>query len=65
MSQTTEGADQHIDRLAKKYIGKDKYPWRAEKENRIIMRIEPALVSDRSNGRSQHVVAVPDLNHVW
>ena len=46
MSQTTEGADQHIDRLAKKYIGKDKYPWRAEKENRIIMRIEPALVSD-------------------
>lgn len=46
ISQTTEGADQHIDKLAKKYIGKDKYPWRAKGERRIIMSIEPTLVSD-------------------
>ena len=46
ISQTTEGADQHIDKLAKKYIGKDKYPWRTKGERRIIMSIEPTLVSD-------------------
>jgi PPOX class probable F420-dependent enzyme len=40
-SQTLEGADAHIDKLAKKYIGKDKYPWRAPEEKRIILRIEP------------------------
>jgi PPOX class probable F420-dependent enzyme len=40
-SQTLEGADAHIDKLAKKYIGKDKYPWRAPEEKRIILKIEP------------------------
>ena len=39
--QTLEGADAHIDKLAKKYIGKDKYPWRTPKEKRIILKIEP------------------------
>jgi PPOX class probable F420-dependent enzyme len=39
--QTLEGADAHIDKLAKKYIGKDKYPWRAPQEKRIMLRIEP------------------------
>src|SRR4051794_29729724 len=32
---TTDDADAQIDRLAKKYIGKDEYPWRAEGEARI------------------------------
>jgi len=45
-SQTAESADQHIDRLAKKYIGKEKYPWRAPGEKRVLMRIEPDRVSD-------------------
>jgi PPOX class probable F420-dependent enzyme len=27
--QTTEGADEHIDKLANKYLGVDKYPFRA------------------------------------
>jgi PPOX class probable F420-dependent enzyme len=32
---TTDGADEQIDRLAKKYLGEEKYPWRAEGEVRI------------------------------
>jgi len=41
---TTEDADAQIDRLAKKYIGKDEYPWRSESEQRIKVRIAPQLV---------------------
>ena len=40
-SQALEGADAHIDKLAKKYIGKDKYPWGTPGMKRIILRIEP------------------------
>ena len=36
---TTEGADEHIDRLAKKYLGLDTYPWREPGERRVILRI--------------------------
>lgn len=32
---TTDGADAQIDRLAKKYLGEDTYPWRGEGEVRI------------------------------
>ena len=32
---TTEGADEHIDFLAKKYLGADSYPFRREEETRI------------------------------
>lgn len=46
VAQTSQGADEHIDSLAKKYIGKDKYPWRAPGEKRIIIRIEPGRISD-------------------
>lgn len=41
---TTEGADAHIDRLAKKYLGVDDYPWRKPTEQRITVRIEPDYV---------------------
>ena len=34
-----EGADEHIDKMAKKYLGKDEYPFRKEGEERIIVRI--------------------------
>lgn len=37
---TTEGADAHIDKLAKKYLNKDKYPYRRPGEVRVIYRIE-------------------------
>ena len=40
-----EGADELIDKLAKKYIGQDRYPWRQPGEQRVIMVIEPEHVS--------------------
>ena len=38
---TEEGATQHIDRLAKKYLGQDKYPWSRPGEVRVMFEIEP------------------------
>jgi hypothetical protein len=38
---TENGADAHIDKLAKKYIGQDKYPYRANGEVRVIFKIQP------------------------
>jgi PPOX class probable F420-dependent enzyme len=39
-----EGADAHIDALAKKYLGKDKYPFRQPGEVRVIYKIRPDKV---------------------
>lgn len=41
---TEQGADQHIDALAKKYLGKDKYPFRQPGEVRVMYRIMPEKV---------------------
>lgn len=41
---TEKGADEHIDRLAKKYLGQDKYPWRSPGEKRVILKIRPEKV---------------------
>jgi PPOX class probable F420-dependent enzyme len=41
---TTDGADGQIDRLAKKYLGEDEYPWRKPGEQRITVRITPEHV---------------------
>lgn len=43
---TSEGADAHIDKLANKYLGRDRYPFRQPGEQRVIIRIEPERVSD-------------------
>jgi PPOX class probable F420-dependent enzyme len=42
---TEEGAAQHIDSLAKKYLGKDKYPFARPGEVRIMCEIEPESAS--------------------
>ncbi len=42
---TSEGAEEHIDRLAKKYLGRDTYPFRQASERRIIFKIAPEHVS--------------------
>jgi PPOX class probable F420-dependent enzyme len=42
---TEQGADAHIDSLAKKYLGKDKYPFRGPGEVRVIYKIRPEKVS--------------------
>jgi PPOX class probable F420-dependent enzyme len=39
-----EGADEQIDKLAKKYIGEDKYPWRDPSQRRLKVLIEPEHV---------------------
>jgi PPOX class probable F420-dependent enzyme len=39
--RTHEGADEHIDQLAKKYMGVDTYPLRQPGEQRLIIRVEP------------------------
>jgi PPOX class probable F420-dependent enzyme len=41
---TEEGADAQIDKLAKKYLGKDEYPWRKPEETRVKVLIEPEKV---------------------
>jgi PPOX class probable F420-dependent enzyme len=42
---THEGADEHIDKLAKKYLGVDSYPARREGEQRVLLRIRPEGVT--------------------
>jgi PPOX class probable F420-dependent enzyme len=42
---TEQGADAHIDALAKKYLGKDKYPFRQPGEVRVIYKIRPDKVA--------------------
>ena len=41
---TEQGADAHIDQMAKKYMGKDKYPLRQPGEVRVLYRITPEHV---------------------
>ena len=41
---TTEGADDHIDALAFKYLGKDKYPYRKPNEQRVTYKIKPLKI---------------------
>lgn len=38
---TEQGADAHIDALAKKYLGKDRYPWRQPGEVRVTYKVRP------------------------
>ena len=42
---TEEGADPHIDKMAKKYLGADKYPYRQPSETRVIFKIQPERVN--------------------
>lgn len=44
VEQTTDGADSHIDALAKKYLGVDEYPFRTQTEKRVIIKIRPDKV---------------------
>ena len=37
-------AEEHIDKLAKKYMGKEKYPGRAPGEKRILLKIKPEKI---------------------
>ncbi|MFL6056152.1 MAG: TIGR03618 family F420-dependent PPOX class oxidoreductase, partial [Actinoallomurus sp.] len=39
-----EGADEVIDRLANKYLGVDRYPYRSADERRVTVRVRPERV---------------------
>ena len=47
VEDTHEGADAHIDALAKRYLGVDEYPARVAGEQRVIFKIEPESVHFR------------------
>jgi PPOX class probable F420-dependent enzyme len=42
-----EGANEQIDRLAKKYVGRDSYPWHKPDERRVTVRISPTRIESR------------------
>jgi PPOX class probable F420-dependent enzyme len=44
VEMTETGGDAHIDKMAKKYLGKDSYPYRTPGEVRIIVKIAPDKV---------------------
>jgi PPOX class probable F420-dependent enzyme len=45
---TEQGADAHIDRMAKKYFGVDKYPNRQPGEVRVLYKIQPEHTTSMS-----------------
>jgi PPOX class probable F420-dependent enzyme len=46
-------ADDHIDKMAKKYMDKDKYPGRTPGEERLLLRIKPEHVAHWKGGSQQ------------
>jgi PPOX class probable F420-dependent enzyme len=47
---TTEGADDHIDRLAQRYLDADSYPFRTPDEQRISYYVDASLVRHQKQG---------------
>ncbi len=43
---TTDGADQHIDDLAKKYLDADTYPFRNPAEVRVTLKVTPEKITE-------------------
>jgi PPOX class probable F420-dependent enzyme len=44
VEQTTEGADEHIDKLAKRYLDADRYPAHSPSVKRIILKVKPEKI---------------------
>jgi PPOX class probable F420-dependent enzyme len=44
IEQTAEGADEHIDKLARKYLNADKYPSHSPEVKRVILKIKPEKI---------------------
>ncbi|HEY7079259.1 MAG TPA: pyridoxamine 5'-phosphate oxidase family protein [Nitrososphaeraceae archaeon] len=44
VEQTTEGADEHLKKLAKRYLGIGKYYYRQPNNKRIILKIKPEKI---------------------
>jgi PPOX class probable F420-dependent enzyme len=50
VEMTSEGADEHLHKLAKRYLGIGKYYYRKPKDNRVIIKVKP----DKVMGLSGH-----------
>ena len=50
IDQTTEGADEHLKKLAKRYLGIGKYYYRVPNRKRVILKIKP----EKATGLSIH-----------
>jgi len=50
IADTHEGADEHIDALAKKYLDADSYPFRQEGEQRVKFTLAPERVNYVNQG---------------
>ena len=44
IEQTTEGADEHIDKLARRYLNAERYPSHSPSVKRIILKIKPEKI---------------------
>jgi PPOX class probable F420-dependent enzyme len=44
IEQTTKGADEHIDKLAKRYLNAEKYPAHSPSVKRIILKVKPEKI---------------------
>lgn len=45
VERTLDGANDHINKMAKKYLGVDVYPWRSQSEVRVLYKIKPERTS--------------------
>ena len=45
VGETEEGANEHIDELARLYLGVDKYPFHKEGDVRVLFKIAPQRVA--------------------
>ncbi len=45
VERTLDGADDHINKMAKKYLGKDIYPFRQPGEVRVLYKVRPERTS--------------------
>jgi PPOX class probable F420-dependent enzyme len=45
VDRTHAGADEHINKMAKKYLGQDVYPFRQPGEKRVLYKIKPEHLS--------------------
>jgi hypothetical protein len=45
VEQTTKGAVEHIDKLAKKYLNAERYPAHSSNTERVILKIKPEKIS--------------------
>lgn len=50
IDQTTEGADEHLKKLAKRYLGIGKYYYREPNRKRVLLKIKP----EKATGLSIH-----------